>query len=189
MKIERKLQVTSHKKQEKKIKAFGDKRIKTIDNYDISDETHTIVTIHGKLLDENYTNLLNDNPDLPLEDVIALDKVQKKQEINENELNRLRALKLVKGRATLLQIVGDKKHTRLSNSDLKEKILDLLKEKNSASREDIENLIMPLLPLDLPFEKRQKKISNVLVELSSKDKKIKNVSPSIKYSVWELNRV
>jgi len=173
----------------KKIFTIQKERLFPMPDYDISDETHTKVTVYGKLLDENYTNILNDNPDLPLEDVIALDRVQKKQEISENAQNRLRALKFVKGRATSLQIVGDAIITKLSNSDLKQKILDLLKEKNSASREDIENLIMPLLPADLPVEKRQKKISNVLVELSTKDKKIKNVSSSIKYSVWELNRV
>ena len=66
-------------------------------------------------------------------------------------------------------------------------ILDLLKGKGSASREEIEKLIMPFLPQDLPVEKRQKKISNVLVELSSKDKKIKNISQSIKFSIWQLN--
>jgi ATP-dependent DNA helicase RecG len=173
----------------KKIFTIHKERLFPLPTYDISDETHTRVTVYGELLDENYTNILNDNPELPLEDVIALDKVQKKQAVSENELNRLRTLKLVKGRATLLQIAGNKKFTSLSNSDLKQKVLVLLKEKNSASREDIEKLIMPLLPADLPVEKRQKKISNVLVELSTKDKKIKNVSSSIKYSVWELNRV
>jgi ATP-dependent DNA helicase RecG len=173
----------------KKIFTIQKERLFPLPTYNISGETHTIVAVYGELLDENYINILNDNPELPLEDVIALDKVQKKQAVSENELNRLRTLKLVKGRATLLQIAGNKKFTSLSNSDLKQKVLVLLKEKNSASREDIEKLIMPLLPADLPVEKRQKKISNVLVELLTKDKKIKNVSSSIKYSVWELNRV
>jgi hypothetical protein len=38
--------------------------------YDISDETHTKVTVHGELIDENYTDILNNNPDLPLEDFL-----------------------------------------------------------------------------------------------------------------------
>jgi ATP-dependent DNA helicase RecG len=154
--------------------------------YDISDETHTKVTIHGKLLNENYTWQLYSHPELTMEEVIALDKVQKKQEISENALNRLRSLKTVKGRSTSLEIVGSGNPGSLSNKDYKQMILNLLAEKGSASREEIEKLLMPLLPQDLPIAKRQKKISNVLVELSSKDKKIKNISQSIKYSVWEL---
>ena len=65
-------------------------------------------------------------------------------------------------------------------------ILDLLTEKESVSREEIEKLIMPLLSQDLPLAKRQKKISNILVGLSSKDKRITNISKSIKYSIWKL---
>jgi len=45
---------------------------------------------------------------------------------------------------------------------------------------------MPLLSQDLPLAKRQKKISNILVDLSSRDRQIRNISQSIKFSVWEL---
>jgi len=155
----------------KKIFTIQKERLFPMPDYDISDETHTRVTVFGELLNESYTNILNDNPELPLEDVITLDKVQKKKELTEKEIDRLRSLKLVKGRTASLQIVGDENFIRLSNSDLKKKILNLIKEKGTVSREDIEKLIMPLLPPDLPIEKRQKKISNVLVELSTKDKK------------------
>jgi len=93
---------------------------------------------------------------------------------------------MVKGRASSLEIVGTEKPNGLNNKDYKQLILNLLTEKSSATREEIEKLLMPLLPQDLPLAKRQKKISNALVELSSKDKQIKNVSQSIKYSVWEL---
>jgi len=173
----------------KKIFTIQKERLFPMPDYDISDETHTRVTVFGELLNENYTNILNDNPELPLEDVIVLDKVQKKQELTEKEIDRLRSLKLVKGRSSSLEIVGTAIQAKLSNTDYKQKILSLLKEKDSASREDIEKLIMPLLPKDLSLEKRQKKISNMLVELSTKDKKINNVSSSIKYPIWELNRL
>ncbi|MDR0506826.1 MAG: putative DNA binding domain-containing protein [Dysgonamonadaceae bacterium] len=170
----------------KKIFTIQKERLFPMPDYDISDETHTKVTVYGRLLDENYTNILNDNPNLPLEDVIALDKVQKKQEISENALNRLRALKLVKGRATSLQIVGDVVHNKLSNSNLKQKILDLIKGKGSATREDIENLIMPLLQTDLSVEKRQKKISNLISDLSNREGCIINSSSSDKFAVWVI---
>ncbi|GAB6013630.1 ATP-binding protein, partial [Viscerimonas tarda] len=157
--------------------------------YNISDEKHTEVTIHGELINENYSRQLFKHPELSLDDVIALDKVQKKLPISKDALNRLRSLDLIKGRSSLVEIVGSIKSVDFTNKDFKEMVLNLLREKGSVSREEIEKLIMPFLPQDLPVEKKQKKISNVLVGLSSKDKKIRNISQSIKFSVWELNTV
>ena len=53
--------------------------------------------------------------------------------------------------------------------------------------EDIDNLISPLFSED-ESAKKQKKISNILVKLSTKDLKIKNVSKSPKYAVWVLRK-
>jgi ATP-dependent DNA helicase RecG len=165
-------------------------------DYDISDETHTKVILYGTLIDENYTNILNNNPELPLEDVIALDKVQKKQPLGETEMVRLRELKFVKGRATSLQIVGniesvsnvklDNNVKTVPNKELKQKILDLLKQQGSATRADIEKLIMPYLPTELPIENKRKKISNIVSELSYKERQIVNTSSSTKNPVWKL---
>jgi len=171
-----------------KVFAIQRDRFFPMPTYDISDETHTKVTVYGKLLNKNYTYQLYTNPELAIEDIIALDKVQKKQEISEEALSRLRSLKMVKGRINSLEIVGTEKSDSLSNKDYKQMILNFLTERDSATREEIEKLLMPFLPQNLSLTKRQKKISNVLVELSTKDKKIKNISQSIKYSVWKLNK-
>ena len=120
--------------------------------------------------------------------MIALDKVQKKQEITDAEVNRLRELKLIAGRMPQLQIIGENRPRRIPYSEYKKVILSYIEEKGSATREDIENLIMPTLSLDEPIAKRQKKISNILVELSSKDLKIKNISNSPKYAVWAMRK-
>jgi ATP-dependent DNA helicase RecG len=170
----------------RKIFTIQKERFFPLPTYDISDETHTKVTVYGELIDENYTNILYDNLELSLEDVIALDKVQKNQEITEEELSRLRSLKFVKGRATSLKLVGNENSAILSNSDLKQRILDLLKAKGSASRVDIEKLIMPLLSPDLSVEKRQKKISNLILDLSNREGIIKNSSSSDKFAIWVI---
>ena len=65
-------------------------------------------------------------------------------------------------------------------------ILNYIKGKGSATREDIETLIMPTLPYDMPMDKKQKKISNILVKMSSNDLLIRNLSRSPKYPVWKL---
>jgi ATP-dependent DNA helicase RecG len=172
----------------KKMFTIQKERYFPMPTYDITNETHTRVTIHGELINENYSRLLFKHPELSLEEVIALDKVQKKQEITEQQISRLRELKFIKGRSSSLQIVGLEKPVVITNKDYKQMIINLLSEKESVQREEIEKLIMPFLPSELPVEKRQKKISNILVELSTKEKKIKNVSSSIKYSIWKLNK-
>ena len=170
----------------KKIFTIQKERLFPMPDYDISDETHTRVTVYGKLLDENYTNILNDNPDLPLEDVIALDKVQKKKPVSETELQRLRDLKLVAGYDAELQLNAGN-YPDLSYQEYKQMILDLITRKGSATREDIVNLIIPTLSPDIPMEKRQRKISNITAKLAYDDKRIKNISKSTKSSIWVLD--
>ncbi|MCL2326919.1 MAG: putative DNA binding domain-containing protein [Bacteroidetes bacterium] len=169
-----------------KIFAIQRERLFPMPTYDISDEMHTKVTVFGKLLNENYTYQLFSHPELPMEDVIALDRVQKKQEISEEAVSRLRSLKMVKGRTSSLEIVGTEKPNSLSNKDYKQLILNLLAEKGSATREEIEKMLLPLLPQGLPAAKQQKKISNLITELSQKERKIKNISTSDKYAEWTL---
>jgi hypothetical protein len=56
----------------------------------------------------------------------------------------------------------------------------------AASRVDIEKLIMPLLSPDLSVEKRQKKISNLILDLSNREGIIKNSSSSDKFAIWVI---
>jgi ATP-dependent DNA helicase RecG len=169
----------------KKIFTIQRERLFPMPTYDISDETHTKVTVYGELLDENYTNVLNDNPELPLEDVIVLDKIQKKMPLNEMEMQRLRDLEFVVGNDAEFQIVAGN-YPALSYQDYKQMILELITKKGFATREDIVNLIMPTLSPIIPVEKRQRKISNITAKLA-KDGKIKNQSASTKSSVWVFN--
>jgi ATP-dependent DNA helicase RecG len=152
--------------------------------YDISKENHTEVTIHGELINENYSRLLFSHPELSLDDVIALDKVQKKIPISETDIQRLRDLKSVIGVASNLFIIDS--YPNASFTDYKKLILNFLRIKGTATREDINNLIIPLLIEDESVEKKQKKISNIISKLAYTDKKIENISKSVKYPVWKL---
>jgi ATP-dependent DNA helicase RecG len=154
-------------------------------DYDISDETCTRVTILGEIINDNYAHQLKTRPELSLEDVIALDKVQKKQPITEQEVNRLRELKLIAGWMPDIQIIAEERPKNISYSEYKSLILKYIKEKGAATREDIETLIMPTLPYDMPKEKKQRKVSNITAKIA-KDGKIKNQSVSTKSSVWVL---
>jgi ATP-dependent DNA helicase RecG len=172
----------------KKMFTIQKERLFPMPDYDISDETRTRVTILGEIINDNYAHQLKTRPELSLDDVIALDKVQKKQKITGDEVNRLRELKLIAGWMPHIQIIAENRPQKIPYSEYKKVILNYLEEKGSATREEIEGLIMPTLSLDEPIEKRQKKISNILVRLSSKDLKIRNISSASKFAVWVLRK-
>jgi ATP-dependent DNA helicase RecG len=154
--------------------------------YDISNEKHTEVTIHGELINENYSRQLKKHPELSLDDVILLDKVQKKQPIRETETMHLRELRLVAGVASELQVAGN--YTKITYQDYRQMILELITQNGSATRDDIVNLIMPTLSPDEPLAKRLKKIANIVTKLSAKEKAILNTSNTDKYPVWIMSR-
>ncbi len=56
------------------------------------------VVITGKVLDVNYTRKLAQIPELTLDEIILLDKVQKHKSLNEMEIKQLRQKKLIEGR-------------------------------------------------------------------------------------------
>ena len=66
--------------------------------YDLEDIDRVKITLYGKILDRNYTQLLHINGDLDLHTVFLLDKVQKKEVISKEEYNLLRKAGLVEGR-------------------------------------------------------------------------------------------
>jgi hypothetical protein len=91
---------------------------------------------------------------------------------------------LVAGLASDLQVAGN--YTKISYEDYKQMILDLIAQNGSATREDIVNLIMPTMSPDIPIEKRQRKITNIVAKLSKQEKIIENTSNTDKYPVWKL---
>jgi ATP-dependent DNA helicase RecG len=169
----------------KKMFTIQRERFFPMPTYDISDENHTEVTIHGELINENYSRLLFKHPKLSLDDVITLDKVQKKMPVSERETQRLRDLKLVVDSASNLFITDS--YPNATFNDYKKLILNFLKINGTATREDINNLIIPLLIEDEPIEKKQKKVSNIISKLAYTDKKIENISKSVRYPVWKLS--
>jgi ATP-dependent DNA helicase RecG len=168
----------------KKMFTIQRERFFPLPTYDISDENHTEVMIHGELINENYSRQLKKHPELSLGDVILLDKVQKKQPVSETEIRHLRDLNLVAGVASELQVAGN--YTKISYQDYRQMILDLLHQNGSATREDIVKMILPTLSPDETMEKRLRKITNIVAKLSKQEKIIKNTSNTDKYPIWKL---
>ena len=75
-------------------------------DYDVSDEK-VKVTITGKILDMDYTRLLAQNPNLSLDDIVMLDKVQKNKPLTDDERKYLKLKKLIEGRKPYFFISKD----------------------------------------------------------------------------------
>lgn len=154
-------------------------------DYDLSQLEKVKVKITGKIIDENYTKLLIKNTQLDIKTVMYLDKVQKREKLSENERKILKKQKLIEGRfpnifvsSNVAVATGEKatyiKNRALDKNFYKQLIINFIKKYNAASRKDIDELLIDKLPNILDDDQKRKKISNLLSEMSKKDKSINN---------------
>lgn len=68
-------------------------------SYDLSNRQQVKVCVYGKVLDENYSQILFANPDLDLETVFLIDCVQKRIKIDREAIKHLRKLKVIEGKS------------------------------------------------------------------------------------------
>jgi ATP-dependent DNA helicase RecG len=169
----------------KKIFTIQRSRFFPMPTYDFSKENSTIVAIYGELIDQNYTNILGANPDLPMDDVIALDKVQKKQPIDDEEINRLRKKGFIEGRKPNFHIPLyvepiSKKDEEVKDDEVKKEIdykqiiLKFIDEHKVATKTDIDKLILDILPPALSKVQKETKVRNLVHSMSKKDISIRN---------------
>ncbi len=169
-------------------------RFLPLPDYDLSRPDAVTVTIPGAVLDEKYSRLLMEHADLDFFDALLLDRVQKRIPIPMEEVKRLRRLSLVEGRLTRLlvaakvaAVIGEKakhiRHKGLERDYYKEMIVALIREHGSATREDINNLLMDKLPEMLTDQQKKSLIHNLLSNLAQS--KIRNAGGR-RYPKWEL---
>lgn len=162
--------------------------------YDLSDNKIK-VTITGKVLDMDYALLLSRNKDLSLEEIILLDKVQKKKKLNDEEERHLRARKLIEGRKPnyfislkVAQKTGQKAtYTKIKGFDNKyyqDLIIQALEQHNSLDRSEIDDLLITKLPEWMNDYQKKVKVNNLIAALRRKSK-IKNEGSDIR-SKWIL---
>ena len=137
--------------------------------------------IQGKVLDENFAKILVNNPDLSLPEIIMLDKVQKREysSLTDDAVALLRQKKFVEGKRNSLylsfKIVESSKHIGLKASYIKNKsfndayykklIEDYLLKFGSASRTDLDELLLDKLPDVLDETQKYNKVTNLLASL------------------------
>lgn len=156
-----------------------------------------VVKVTGKVLDIEYARVLAQIPSLSLEEIMMLDKLQKKMELNEAEIKRLRDKKLIEGRkpnffisVSVAKITGQKaayiKNRAFDKEHYKKMIIDFIKKYNKASRNDIDNLLVDKISDVLTDAQKRNKIRNLLYEMSKKDGTIYNASTSTANPEWMI---
>ncbi len=143
--------------------------------YKLDNET-VQVTIEGKVLDINYASKLASMPELSLDEIILLDKVQKKQNLTDSEAKQLRAKRLIEGKRPNLYISSTvAKYTNQEDEYIKLKginddyaktmMVEYLKVTSRAKRSDFVDALASKLPDILSQQQKENKIKNYLQDL------------------------
>jgi ATP-dependent DNA helicase RecG len=145
-------------------------------DYDLSEPDAVKLTIYGGVVDPAYSRLLIQKTDLPLVDVLALDRIQKKLPIPDEAATRLRRSGLIEGRkpnyhvsATVAEATANKAdyiRTRGQDDTFYAKLLtDYLEKFDKADRMEVNRLLMDKLSDALDDRQKYIKISSLLTKL------------------------
>ena len=178
----------------KRIFNFQRARFFPLPDYDLS-EDKVKMSLSGKILDMDYARLLAKNNDLTLEEIIMLDKVQKKLPLTTSEEKHLKSKKLIEGRKPnfyiglkVAQKTGQKTDYTKNKGFDKQYYLDLItqaiKQHKELSRKEIDDLLWNKLPDWMSDAQKKNKNNNLIAELS-RNQIIKNIG-TFRDSKWVL---
>jgi ATP-dependent DNA helicase RecG len=179
----------------KKMYELQKQRSFPLPDYDLLKADEVRVSIAGTVMDERYSRLLMARTDLPIADVMLLDRIQKKQPIPRDDHRRLKAEGLVEGRYPNLIVAGsvaratggagrhirEKGLTRRYYVDL---VLALLREHGTCDRQMIDDVLIPKLPDRLNPQQKLTRVKNLLQEMKA-DGMIRN-DGSRSHPAWNL---
>ena len=163
--------------------------------YDLDTVNRVKVTVYGRILDKNYTQLLYSENNLNMKTVFLLDKVQKKEVISKDNFNNLKKQGLVEGRYPnifvsfkIADMVGQTaeyiRNKGLDDDICKQLIIKALKSMGEASKSELMQVLEKALPEVLNDEQKSKKVSNLLQ--SMKKEEIIIAVGKNKYAKWRL---
>lgn len=82
-------------------------RFMPLPDYDLDEANAVTMTVHGRVMDLAYTQLLMQKTGLPVEQVLALDRIQKRLPVSDEAIRKLRKDGLIE---------GGKPHIRVSST-------------------------------------------------------------------------
>lgn len=149
-------------------------------DYDLGEAGAVRMTIYGSVVDTAYTRMLMQKADLPLIDALALDRVQKRLPIPDEAIARLKRAKLIEGRkpnmhvsakvAAVTATKADYIRTRAQDDEFYTKLVtDFLRKFGSASRADINALLMGKLSEALDEPQKVNKVNNLITKMRRHD--------------------
>jgi len=171
------------------------KRYLPLPDFDLSKGNQVSMTLYGGVVEPAYSQLLMQKTTLSFEDILALDRVQKKLPLPDNAIKSLRRQKLIEGRkpnfhvsAAVAKITSNKEEyirTRVQDDAFYIKLItDYLNEFGEASRDELEKLLQNKLSDGLDAAQKRNKVSTLLSNLK-KSERIYN-SGSRKVPRWTL---
>ena len=163
--------------------------------YDLSVVDRVKVTIYGKILDNNYTQLLHSDTELDMGTIFLLDKIQKREIITKDNFKLLRKRGLVEGRYPniyvsfkIADIVGQRveyvRNKGLDDDICKQLIKKALEKMGQASKQELMDILDRALPNVLTDEQKSRKVSNLLQAM--KNENIVKVEGKTRHSKWSL---
>lgn len=165
-------------------------------DFDLRDPTHVYLRLPGRFIDENYSRALLAVGDFGIDEILALDRIQKHLPVEDGALRRLRQRGLVEGRKPALHIsakvaaAADRKSDyiharRQDDAHYKHLILDYLKHFGAASRDDLRRLLHSKLPDVLTDAQKESKVHNLLSALKREGKIVRG-GESLAEARWRL---
>lgn len=150
-------------------------------DYNFSTANQVSVTVYGKVMNDQYTYILYEHPELDLETVYLLDQVQKGQSIPKEAVAYLRKHKLVEGRVNHLflsaevakTVEGEAQYIRNRAFDdryYQDMIVDYLKKFGVGQKKDFRKLLMDKFPDVLTEKQKERKILTLLSALKRQNK-------------------
>lgn len=166
-------------------------------DYDLSEPNVVRMTIHGSIVDPAYSRMLIQKTDLSLQDIFALDRVQKHLTLDDAMVKHLRQVGLIEGRKPNLFVSAAVASATATKADYirtrgqddtfyRKQVTDYLHKFGSATRKEIDNLLWDQLSKVLDDEQKEIKIGNLLTGLRQAEV-IENTG-SRKSSQWVLSK-
>ena len=154
------------------------KRYMPMHDYECSSDS-VRMTIYGRIVNEMYSSLLVKRPNLPIDQIVLLDRVQKGLKVTAAAVSGLRKAGLVEGRLPHLHISAEvalatgqeaaymRKKER-TGEQYRRIFIDFLKKFPGISRKKINDFMIGEIRGDLTGKQKISKISNIMTVLRRK---------------------
>lgn len=151
------------------------KRYLPLPDYEGSTLGETVFNIYGQAIDENCSRMLMERADLPLEQVIWLDRVQKKERIADTQAVILRRMGLITGRkpnlfvsAAIAKVTNTQNQYVLNkgfDDDYYKRVIINRLKLGPTTGEELRQLVIDKLPAVLAAKEKETKVKNLRTAL------------------------